>query len=100
MEQIIDNIAEDLGANYNNKDQDVLIGIYQEVSSIASNISNRNADDKNLYPYIKTAVKSIYLCRGGEGLNSISESGKSLSFDDAIGIMRENIVKAGLRRLY
>lgn len=100
MEQNLDNIAEDLGANYKTNDHYVLTEIYKEVSSIASNISNRNADDKKLYPYIKTAVKSIYLCRGGEGLNSINESGKSLSFDDAITIMRNNIVKAGLRRLY
>lgn len=90
-------IIEDLGANYKN-DQDVLENIIDEVTSIASDISNRS--DEKLYPYIKTAVKSIYLTRGGEGLNSISESGKSLGFNDAIEKMRNDIIKAGLRRCY
>lgn len=92
-------IIDDLGANYR-KDDIVLDNIIDEVSSIASNISNRNKNDEKLYPYIKTAVKSIYLCRGGEGLSSINESGKSLSFDDAIAKMRKDIIKAGLRRCY
>ena len=72
----ISKIIEDLGANYKN-DEDVLQDIITEVTSIASNVSNRSNEDEKLYPYIKTAVKSIYLCRGGEGLSSISESGKS-----------------------
>ena len=92
-------IIEDLGANYKN-DQDVLQNIIDEVTSIASNISNRSNDDEMLYPYIKTAVKSIYLTRGGEGLNSISESGKSLGFNDAIEKMRNDIIKSGLRKCY
>lgn len=92
-------IIDDLGANYR-KDDIVLDNIIDEVSSIASNISNRNKNDEKLYPYIKTAVKSIYLCRGGEGLSSINESGKSLSFDDAIAKMRNDIIKAGLRKCY
>ena len=92
-------IIEDLGANYK-KDQEVLENIIDEVTSIASDVSNRSNDDKRLYPYIKTAVKSIYLCRGGEGLSSINESGKSLSFDDILQKMRNDIIKAGLRRCY
>lgn len=92
-------IIEDLGANYK-EDQQVLEDILNEVSSIASNISNRDKEDEMLYPYIKTAVKSIYLARGGEGLNSINESGKSLSFNDSIDKMRNDIIKAGLRRCY
>lgn len=91
-------IINDLGANYRN-DDDVLLDIINEVTSIASNISNRKETDEKLYPYIKTAVKSIYLARGGEGISSINESGKSLSFDDAIEKMRNDIVKNGLRRL-
>lgn len=91
-------IIEDLGANYRGDDI-VLRDIIDEVSSIASDISNRKITDKKLYPYIKTAVKSIYLARGGEGVSSINESGKSLTFDDAIEKMRNDIVKNGLRRL-
>lgn len=95
----IDKIINDLGANYNNKDEEVLEDILSEVSSIASNISNRNVDDEKLYPYIKKAVKAIYLCRGAEGMQSTSESGTSSSFEDIIDKMRNDIVKNGLRRL-
>ena len=90
-------IINDLGANYRN-DDNVLQDIIDEVTSIASNISNRKTTDEKLYPYIKTAVKSIYLTRGGEGISSINESGKSLSFNDAIEKMRNDIIKDGLRR--
>lgn len=99
MENNIDKIIEDLGANYNN-DEDIIKDIYEEVSSIASDISNRKADDKKLYPYIKNCVKAEYLSRGAEGLNSLSESGKSSSFIDNIDRMRNNIIKDGLRKCY
>ena len=61
---MLDKLINDLGANYNSKDEEVLEDILNEVSSIASNISNRNENDEKLYPYIKKAVKAIYLCRG------------------------------------
>ena len=96
---MLDKIINDLGANYNSKDEEVLEDILNEVSSIASNISNRNADDEKLYPYIKKAVKSEYLRRGAEGMQSTSESGVSSSFEDVIDKMRNDIVKNGLRRL-
>lgn len=96
---MLDKIINDLGANYNNKDEEVLEDILNEVSSIASNISNRNENDEKLYPYIKKAVKAIYLCRGAEGMQSTSESGVSSSFEDIIDKMRNDIVKNGLRRL-
>lgn len=96
---MLDKIINDLGANYNKKDEEVLEDILNEVSSIASNISNRNEDDEKLYPYIKKAVKAIYLCRGTEGMQSTSESGVSSSFEDIIDKMRNDIVKNGLRRM-
>lgn len=96
---MLDKITSDLGANYNSKDEEVLEDILNEVSSIASNISNRNKEDEKLYPYIKKAVKAIYLCRGAEGMQNISESGVSSSFEDIIDKMRNDIVKNGLRRL-
>lgn len=99
MQESLFKIIDDLGENFKD-DVEVLKDIYEEISSIASNISHLSKNDERLYPYIKIAVKSIYLCRGGEGLSSISESGKSLSFDNVIGKMRDDIVKAGLRRLY
>lgn len=94
----IDKIIQDLGANYKG-DEEVLEDILGEVSSIASDISNRRADDKKLWPYIKKATKSIYLCRGAEGLQNSTESGESNSFEDIIDKMRNDIVKNGLRRM-
>ena len=96
---MLDKIINDLGANYNSKDEEVLEDILNEVSSIASNISNRKVEDEKLYPYIKKAVKAIYLCRGAEGIQNTSESGVSSSFEDVIDKMRNDIVKNGLRRL-
>lgn len=68
----IDKIIDDLGANYKD-DEEVLNEILEEVSSIASDISNRPANDVKLFPYIKKATKAIYLTRGAEGLTSRGE---------------------------
>ena len=96
---MLEKIIEDLGANYKDDDRKVLENILEEVSSIASNISNRKKDDEKLFPYIKKAVKSMYLARGAEGLVSQSESGVSSSFEDIVDKLRNDIVKNGLRRL-
>lgn len=96
---MLEKIIEDLGANYRDDDREVLKDILEEVSSIASNISNRKKDDEKLFPYIKKAVKGIYLTRGAEGLVSQSESGVSSSFEDIVDKLRNDIVKNGLRRL-
>lgn len=98
MAENIDKIIADLGANYNN-DKDVLEDILEQVSSIASNISNRTEDDKKLFPYIKKAVKAEYLARGAEGLTNRSEGSMSSSFEDTIDKLRNNIIKSGLRRI-
>ena len=98
MAENIDKIIADLGANYNN-DKDVLEDILEQVSSIASNISNRAEDDKKLFPYIKKAVKAEYLARGAEGLTNRSEGSMSSSFEDTIDKLRNNIIKSGLRRI-
>ena len=94
----INKIIANLGANYRD-DEEVLNEIFEEVSSIASDISNRKVDDEKLHPYIKKTTKAVYLCRGGEGLQSSNESGVSSSFEDIIDKMRNDIVKNGLRRL-
>lgn len=98
MAENIDKIIADLGANYNN-DKDVLEDILEQVSSIASDISNRTADDEKLFPYIKKAVKAEYLARGAEGLISRNEGSVSSSFEDIIDKLRNNIIKSGLRRI-
>ena len=94
-----DKIIADLGANYKNEDEEVLVEILEEVSSIASDISNRPKDDEKLFPYIKRAVKAEYLARGAEGLTSRSEGSMSSSFEDIVDKLRNNIIKSGLRRI-
>ena len=94
----IDKIIADLGANYKN-DKDVLEDILEQVTSIASDISNRQKDDEKLFPYIKKAVKAEYLARGAEGLTSRNEGSISSSFEDIVDKLRNNIIKSGLRRI-
>ena len=94
----IDKIIADLSSNYKD-DEEVLNEIFEEVSSIASDISNRQKDDTKLFPYIKKATKAIYLCRGAEGLQSNSESGETNSFEDIMEKLRNDIIKSGLRRI-
>ncbi len=93
----IDKIIEDLGPNYKN-DEEVLTEILEEVTSIASNISN-NKNKEELFPYIKKAVKAMYLTRGAEGLQSRSEGSISSSYEDIVEKLRNDIIKNGLRRL-
>ena len=98
MDNSIDKIVADLGANYK-EDEDVLMDILEEVSSIASDISNRQKNDEKLFPYIKKATKAIYLSRGAEGLTSRNEGSISTSFEDIIDKLRNDIIKSGLRRI-
>ena len=98
MAENIDKIISDLGVNYKN-DENVLEDIVEQVSSIASDISNRPKDDEKLFPYIKKAVKAEYLARGAEGLISRNEGSISNSFEDIIDKLRNNIIKSGLRRI-
>lgn len=95
----IGKIIVDLGANYREEDKEVLEEILVEVTSIASDISNRAKDDEKLFPYIKKAVKAEYLARGTEGLTSRSEGSMSSLFEDIIDKLRNNIIKSGLRRI-
>ncbi len=94
----IDKIIADLGANYKKEDKEVLEEILVEVTSIASDISNKQKEEK-LFPYIKRAVKSEYLARGTEGLTSRTEGSMSSSFENIIDTLRNNIIKSGLRRI-
>ena len=99
MDNNIDKIIEDLGSNYSKEDDEVLKEILEEVSSIASDISNRQKNDEKLYPHIKKATKAIYLSRGAEGLTSRGEGSISSSYEDIIEKLRNNIIKSGLRRV-
>lgn len=94
----MDKIIKDLASNYKD-DEEVLNEIFEEVSSIASDISNRQKDDEKLFPYVKKATKAIYLARGSEGLTSRNEGSISTSFEDIIDKLRNDIIKSGLRRI-
>lgn len=61
MDNSIDKIVADLGANYK-EDEEVLTDILEEVSSIASNISNRQKEDIKLFPYIKK-LRRQFICQ-------------------------------------
>lgn len=98
MNNNIDKIIADLGSNYND-DKAVLEEILEEVSSIASDISNRQKYDEKLFPYTKKATKAIYLSRGAEGLTSRNEGSISTSYEDIIDKLRNDIIKSGLRRI-
>lgn len=98
MDNNIEKIIADLGANYKD-DEEVLEEILEEVTSIASDISNRRKDDEKLFPYVKKATKAIYLSRGAEGLTSRNEGSISTSFEDIIDKLRNDIIKSGLRRI-
>lgn len=93
----VEKIVNDLAENYRN-DEEVIENLLEEVSSIAFNISH-NKDEDSLFPYVKKAVKAIYLCRGAEGLQSRSEGSISTSFEDIIEKLRNDIIKNGLRRM-
>ena len=88
-----------LGANYREGTDSIIVDIYEEMRSIASNTSNLKEDDKRLYPYIKNAVISKYIRLGTEGMNSSSEGSESYSYIDIEDKLRKDIIKAGLRRL-
>lgn len=94
----LEKIIVDLGANYNSNDRTALNDILEEVKSIASDISN-NANETKLFPYIKKAVKSIYLSRGAEGLKSRNEGSISNSFEDIIDKLRNDIIKNRIKEV-
>ena len=101
MEENLEKIKMDLDVNYRD-DEKVLKDILEEVNSIALDISHRKDTEDNkkqLFPYIKKAVKAIYLTRGGEGLQSRNEGSISNSYENIIEVLRSDIVSNGLRRL-
>ncbi len=77
-----DKVIADLGPNFKEGDDSIIEEYITLYSSIASDNSNRKSDDKKLYPYIYTAIKSAYLRRGDEGSSSSSEGSQSASYVD------------------
>lgn len=79
---MLEQIKQRLGANYIENTDDIIQDIIVDMTSIACDASNRKETDNKLFPYIKKAVISEYLCRGAEGLLSKVESGVSSTFND------------------
>ena len=97
---MLEEIKKDLADNFRPGDEEVLRQYIDETTTDALSISNRKKTANNiqlLESDIKKCVKSKYLQRGAEGSNSLSDSGKSTSFNDPTDIMRQEIVKAGKR---
>lgn len=102
QEKVLAELIQDLADNYRN-DKDVLSTILNDTISNALFVSNRSYNNKNimiLLPEIKEAVKSIYLQRGSEGSNSVSELGTSNSFKNPLEEMKKSIVSNGKRLIY
>ena len=100
---MLNEIINELGDNYNSSDTSVLETILDEVTANALTISNREETIDNkllLKQEIKNCVKGIYLQRGAEGLNSLSERGISSSFNDCIEKLRNDIIRNGKRKCY
>ena len=100
---MLNEIINELGDNYNSSDMSVLEEILEEVTANALTISNKadTIDNKLLLKTeIKACVKGIYLQRGAEGLNSLSERGISSSFNDCMEKLRNDIIKNGKRTCY
>ena len=100
---MLNEIINELGDNFNSSDTSVLEEILEEVTANALTISNRESNEDNKYflkQEIKSCVKGIYLQRGAEGLNSLSERGTSSNFNDCMEKLRNDIVRNGKRVCY
>lgn len=98
---MLNEIKNRLGENYRNDDT-VLNNLIDEATTIALSVSNMKKTNQNLSllkPYIVDYVLSEYLNRGGEGLDSLSEGGKSSSFRNNKDDLRQNLIRDGLRRI-
>ena len=92
-------IIADLGSNYRASDSDLLDKLISRVTKDALFISNRKTSD-GLESEIIEAVKSLYLLRGTEDVESLSESGKSAKYKDVMKKLRQDIVSNGKRRIF
>lgn len=92
---LISEIENDLSINYdksNLKEREVLRKTINRVLLVASDFTNRKVDDKKLEPYVVDCVKAIYLKRGDEDKDAMSEGGESYTYKNAIKEMKQNLV--------
>lgn len=94
---MFEKIKQRLGANYIEGTESIIRDIIDDMTSIACDASNRNEEDEKLFPYIKKAVISEYLCRGAEGLLSRNEGSVSSTFNDIEKKLRIDV--STIRRL-
>ena len=94
---LLDRIKLDLGDNYHDEKDDVLLEMIKYYIQVSSNASHLPNNDKKLEPYVYTAVKSAYLRRGKEGSSSNSEGGLSDSYVDIEEKLRNDV--KSIRRL-
>ena len=92
-------IIADLGSNYRASDETILDKLISRVTNDALFISNRKTSD-GIESEIIEAVKSLYLLRGTEDVESLSESGKSAKYRDVMKKLREDIISNGKRRIF
>ncbi len=99
-ELIIKSAIRQLGPFFKKGDEIIIDEITDDMITIAFSYSNRTIENGSpLIPIIKKAVISTYKLRGSEGLKSLSQSGKSMSFDNIEEKMRQDILKSRLRLL-
>lgn len=92
---LISEIENDLSINYdksNLKEREVLRKTINRVLLVASDFTNRKVDDKKLEPYVVDCIKAIYLKRGDEDKDAMSEGGESYTYKNAIKEMKQNLV--------
>lgn len=102
LDDILNEIKLDLGVNYKTDDSQVLSDILNKVCTNALFISNRSESKENieLLKYeIEECVKTLYLQRGTEDVETQNQSGLSQTFKKAIDEMRNNIVLNGKRKV-
>lgn len=92
-------IIANLGSDYRATDTVVLDNLIKDVTSQALFISNRKTSDGLEYE-IKEAVESLYLQRGTQDVESLSESGRSAVYRKVMTELRKNIVSNGKRRIF
>lgn len=92
-------IIAELGNNYRASDDTILDKLIARVTNDALFISSRKTSD-GLESEIIEAVKSLYLLRGTEDVESLSESGKSAKYKDVMAKLRRDIVANGKRRIF
>ena len=96
---MLEKIIRQLGDNYDNQDNQVLIELIDEATYSALSFTNRTETDNDIENIIKRCVIAKYLQRGGEGTNSTNELGKSASFYDPIEKMKQELITEGKRKI-